>query len=207
MYVYTYIYMYIQEYITGQEYAVDTVTKDGHTKVVALWKYSKVPVNGAPFVYQCTELVSSSGKLESEVCDYCVDVLDALGLQWGPTHTEIMACADGPRLIEVNARFHAANTYPLVTSCIGYDALTATLDSFFDPASFDALPERPEDLLSHGLILHLISSKAGKVSNINHEDEIVSMPSVLKMSVEPSVGKPYLFICIYTYLYICIYMY
>ena len=132
-------------------------------------------------------------------------MLKALGVKWGPTHTEIMATADGPRcflhilqicanfrynnhysaivfycftpivlfiyfsaglfvpatdayiadilifslstffsyfsffpvmirrLIEVNARFHAANTYPLVRSCLGYDSLTATMDSYFNP--------------------------------------------------------------------------
>jgi hypothetical protein len=65
MYIYKYTYTYIH---VGQEYAVDAVTKDGHTKIVALWKYSKLSVNGAPFVYQCTELVSSSGELE--VCMY-----------------------------------------------------------------------------------------------------------------------------------------
>ena len=29
--------------------------------------------------------------------DYCVEVLRALGVKWGPTHTEIMATAQGPR--------------------------------------------------------------------------------------------------------------
>jgi hypothetical protein len=39
----------------------------------------------------------------------------------------------------------------------------------------------------------LISSKAGKVARINHEDEILCMESVLKMSLEPAVGKPSLY--------------
>ena len=36
------------------------------------------------------------------------------------------------RLIEVNARFHAQHFYPLCRACLGYDALTATMDSYFD---------------------------------------------------------------------------
>ena len=36
-------------------------------KVVALWKYRKVPANGAPFVYECTELISSSQEEEAMV--------------------------------------------------------------------------------------------------------------------------------------------
>ena len=34
-----------------------------------------------------------------QVCDYCVDVLKALDVKWGPTHTEVMATADGPRSV------------------------------------------------------------------------------------------------------------
>ena len=42
----------IQEYADGPEFAVDTVAQDGDIKIVALWKYHKLPANGAPFVYQ-----------------------------------------------------------------------------------------------------------------------------------------------------------
>lgn len=77
----------LQEYINGTEYAVDTVSKDGVIKVVALWKYKKYSLNGAPFVYQCSELVASAGEEEAQVCDYCVKVLKAEGVNWGPTHT------------------------------------------------------------------------------------------------------------------------
>ena len=48
----------IQECVKGTEYAVDTVTREGITKIVALWKYKKYACNDAPFVYQCSELVS-----------------------------------------------------------------------------------------------------------------------------------------------------
>eukprot|EP01031_Cornospumella_fuschlensis_P033153 gene33153-40111_t len=42
----------VQQFIRGQEYAVDTVTRDGETKVLAVWKYHKIPTPHAPFVYQ-----------------------------------------------------------------------------------------------------------------------------------------------------------
>lgn len=54
---------------------------DGEIKVVALWRYKKFPANGAPFVYQCSELISSAGPEEAEVCDYCVSILKAQGLK------------------------------------------------------------------------------------------------------------------------------
>lgn len=30
---------------------------NGEIKVIALWKYKKLSANGAPFVYQCSELI------------------------------------------------------------------------------------------------------------------------------------------------------
>ena len=131
----------IQEYADGTEYAVDTVARNGQIKVIALWKYAKFPANGAPFVYQCSELVSADGVIEAAVCDYCVEVLKAQRLRWGPTHTEIKytttnsssSSSSGPRLMEINARWHAQDFVPITRRCLGgRDAVAATLDSFFD---------------------------------------------------------------------------
>ena len=43
----------IQEYLEGTEYVVDTVSRDGVSKCVGLWKYHKEAINGhtAPIVY------------------------------------------------------------------------------------------------------------------------------------------------------------
>jgi biotin carboxylase len=77
----------LQEYLSGTEYAVDTVSRNGETKILALWKYKKYPLNVAPFVYQCSEIVSSAQLNEQKVCEYCLEVLKAAGIKWGPTHT------------------------------------------------------------------------------------------------------------------------
>lgn len=89
----------------------------------------------APFVYQCSELISSDGKIESDVCDYCLNILKAQSLIWGPTHTEIKYTSKGPRLIEINARWHAQHFQPIVDRCLGYNAVTTTLEAFFQPGS------------------------------------------------------------------------
>jgi hypothetical protein len=109
--------------------------RDGEIKVVALWKYTKKEANGAPFVYQCTELVSAEGEDERAVCDYCVSALQALDLRWGPAHTEVRLTAAGPRLVEVNARWHGQNFVPITRRCLGTDAITATLDAYFKPGT------------------------------------------------------------------------
>ena len=41
----------VQEYLVGDEYVVDTVSRDGVHKCVAIWKYDKRIFNGSPVVY------------------------------------------------------------------------------------------------------------------------------------------------------------
>ena len=59
-------------------------------------------------------------------------------------------------------RWHSANFYELCQRCCGYDAISATLDAYFDPEKFRKLPERPPvRLIERGKIVHLISSVEG----------------------------------------------
>jgi len=52
----------LQEIITGREYAIDVLSKNGLHKIAALWIYDKTSTandGSNPFVYSCTRLVSS----------------------------------------------------------------------------------------------------------------------------------------------------
>eukprot|EP01036_Dinobryon_divergens_P023350 gene23350-31686_t len=179
----------VQEYSDGQEYAVDTVALDGDIRVVALWRYRKFAVNGAPFVYQCSELVSSIGREESEVCDYCVNILKAQNLKWGPTHTEIKCSSKfGPTLIEINARWHAQNTHPLMVECLRMDAVTAALNAYFNPDAYQLLPLRPTKLWRRGMIVHLVSYVEGVIREVRHLDIISSLPSFMLIDMPLDVG-------------------
>lgn len=59
-------------------------------------------------------------------------------------------------------RWHSANFHEICQRCCGYDAISATLDAYFDPEKFLKLPERPPvRLKERGKIVHLISSVEG----------------------------------------------
>lgn len=62
----------VQELLDGDEWIVDSVSRDGEHKIVALWRYDKGPANGAPFVYFCAELMAGSGEAESALMDYAM---------------------------------------------------------------------------------------------------------------------------------------
>lgn len=88
----------VQEFVVGTEYVVDTVSRDGEHKIVAVWKYDKRPVNKAPFVYYSTEILQKDDVdvhvdddvFVAMVLNYTTKVLDALDVKWGPCHLEVL---------------------------------------------------------------------------------------------------------------------
>lgn len=146
----------MQEFITGKEYAIDVVSKNGVHKIAAVWLYDKTSTandGSNPFVYSCTRLISSDDPCHpaEDIFTYIESVLTALGIEWGLTHNEVKVTPSGDiRLIEINARQH--NTYfePLCQACIGYNAFDMCLSAYLgtndvqDPENdFEQAPRYP----------------------------------------------------------------
>lgn len=134
----------VQEFLDGTEYVVDTVSRNGKHKVVAVWEYDKRAMNGAPFVYYGVLLRAATGPVLTPVVDYVLKVLDALEIVHGPGHAEVKFVNGEPCLVEIGSRCHGGEgTYiPIVSRCIGYNQVECALDSYFDEDAFNALPER-----------------------------------------------------------------
>jgi biotin carboxylase len=94
----------IQEQAIGTEYAVGTVSAGGKHYLVHLIKYNKTCSGGRQTVYDHVEFVPYDKEVLGGLFDYTKKALDALGVRWGATHTEIMLTKNGPRLIESSSR-------------------------------------------------------------------------------------------------------
>ena len=144
----------VQEYAAGQEYAVDTVSKDGKLKIAAVWKYDKrpqPPTVGQESetddenrkhrqVYYATKLYDdapgSQYDKENEpllpiIYKYLDECLNALDIRWGITHSELIITTDGPRLVEVNCRQHNMDFVPLTDNAVGYNLYEMLLAAYF----------------------------------------------------------------------------
>jgi len=194
----------VQEFAYGTEYALDIVSRDGEHKVAALWCYDKRPVNNSPFVYHATELVDAKDSLIGEmICDYATRALDALEVNWGMSHVEVIVDHPqhdhGPRLVEVNCRQHNTDFAPLTTACVGYNALDMFLAAYLgnvnddeqqtgrNMVEWDDIPTLPKTN-THGAIVHLVSHTSGILKNIQYDKlyEIESLPSVVAMEIYPN---------------------
>ena len=71
----------VQEYLEGQEYVVDMVSREGEHKVAAIWAYDRRPANGAHFVCHGQRLLMENDNLCPELVAYMKKVVTALGIK------------------------------------------------------------------------------------------------------------------------------
>ena len=94
----------VQEQAIGTEFAVGTVSADGRHYLAHLIQYNKASANDRKTVFDYVEFVPYCKEKHGELWDYTQKALDALGIRWGATHTEVMQTSEGPRLIDTGAR-------------------------------------------------------------------------------------------------------
>lgn len=162
----------LQEYLRGDEYVVDTVSRSGVHKCVAIWKYDKRMFNGSPVVYFGMRLLPIDAEpILAAMVEYIFGVLEALGIRNGAIHSEVKMEERGPVLIEANCRLHGGEgTWaPMAEACLGYSAVSAMIDSYLDPLAFAALPRVPENFRAHAKEAKIRSAVAGFVTEIDPE--------------------------------------
>jgi len=169
----------LQEYLRGDEYVVDTVSRDCKHKCVAIWKYDKRVFYGAPVVYYEMRLMTLGTKGEpflQAMVDYIFGVLDVLGIKKGAVQSEIKVENEKPRgpvLIEANCRLHGGDGSwaPVSQKCLGYSDVSALIDAYMEPSTFARLPSSRSAKLGFGAWLTMRSPvgallKARSIKNV-----------------------------------------
>jgi biotin carboxylase len=103
----------IQELAIGTEYEVDTYSVGGRHGLAALWRYAKERRDDRLGIYLSNTFIAPDHPHVPVLLDYVERVLDAVGVNNGPAHVEVMVTEAGPRLIEVGARMAGAEQQEL----------------------------------------------------------------------------------------------
>ncbi|WP_328666222.1 ATP-grasp domain-containing protein [Streptomyces sp. NBC_00322] len=134
----------VQEYLRGDEYMVNCLSADGQHTVTEIWRSVKTVLAGAP-VYDYIDLIPPQNPDAQRVAAYVRDVLDALGTRWGPSHTEVINTAAGPRLVESAARPQGTIDVSAVTRATGRNPVANTVHAMLVPDLYTSrrLPTAP----------------------------------------------------------------
>ena len=101
----------VERYMTGTVIGCDTLSVNGEHRLLGVneklfFESPSFAIRGGCFMPNSPAFAA----LQS----YVFHCLDAVDFNWGATHTEIMLTAEGPRLIEINARLVGAKIARLV---------------------------------------------------------------------------------------------
>ena len=146
----------MQERIIGKEYIVNTVSCAGRHRMVSIWTYDKILMNGTN-VYNYAESINRLDIGHTALVRYAFDVLDAIGIQYGPVHGEFMVDEKGPVLIEVNCRpMGGGMERHFIEKVFGQHETDSALDAYIDPVKFERDRLQPYRPLRKGVLKFFI---------------------------------------------------
>lgn len=177
-----------QERLIGTEYVVNMVSCAGRRCITDLWRYTKIAAHGGDFVYDRDDLCSIDGTVERGLADYVSEVLDALEIQYGPTHTEVYMTSQGPRLIEVGARVDGGADPSAIYACTGRNPFALTTDAYLDQGSFRAEADKPYRLQRQACMVALISHQEGVITAMPRRQELEALPSFCGVRLRQQIG-------------------
>lgn len=171
--------MLAQELIDGVEFAIDTVTSSGKHQVVSVARYDKERGVGGGPIYRSMRFIPPEHWHEcEEIIDYTFDVLDALGIRVGPSHTEVFVDDNGPVLVESGARLCGAMVPRYVDAVSTMSPLDLAVVSYVDPARFEAMCSQDREYTDHLEVVMLKNSLEGMVQDMPGKEVIEELNTV-----------------------------
>jgi hypothetical protein len=165
----------VQELLQGTQLFVNSISWDGVHHISEVWRDNKLRV-GANFVYDYEELLPRHGEQQDQVVPYVESVLDALGIRFGPAHTEVMLTATGPVLVESGARLHGSVPDGIIDRCTpSHQALTA--EAYLDPSTVARRAQQSYELAAGAYCVMLISQHEGRIVSDAGMREIEALPT------------------------------
>ncbi|MDQ1721342.1 MAG: hypothetical protein QOI26_1076 [Pseudonocardiales bacterium] len=181
----------IQSFLDGIEYVVDTVSWQGRRYTCGVWEYRKRLV-GVHNLYDYELLLPADDSRVAELIGYVDTALRALGIEYGPTHAEVIITANGPALVEVGART-AGNLSPTFHDhCLGANQAGLTALAYGRPPEFlDRYAGRCYTALHQAWVYNTPTELKGVVRHIDRDvvAEIEGLGTVHELIVKIGEGR------------------
>ncbi|MEL7485596.1 MAG: ATP-grasp domain-containing protein [Pseudomonadota bacterium] len=166
----------VQEFLHGPEYVVDAISAEGRCKATNICRYGKTQLNNSAFVYLEAEFFPPSREF-SELLDYNEQVLAALGVEYGASHSEIIMTADGPCLVEMGARLAGGGYASIVERISSHAPISMLLDAWTAPDAFCTAAEEPVIFHENAILACLTNTRKGVVAALDADHLIETLPS------------------------------
>ncbi len=172
----------IQEYLEGEEYVVNLVSYESQHFVLEVRQYHKQTFN-MRHIYDFEELLDFQGPVQQQLIDYAKGVASAVGIQFGPSHIEIIMTDAGPVLVEIAARISGATNVKISNEALGYNVVDLTIDSYLEEIASVSNKLRKKEL-----IIDIATNLEGRLKAIPFKESVKSFSSVKNAYFKLDVG-------------------
>lgn len=160
----------VQKFIDSQEYVIDTVSFAGQHYVTDIGKVDKINAGQAK-IYDKSVPVTYMEAEAKGLLEYAFKVLDALGIKYGPAHTELFLTDEfGPILIETGARLIGTLDLSCAKEFYGESPSDVVAEAYLNSEKFlNRVKNKHFTYKNEFLIVSLISHQSGIVKSIDLE--------------------------------------
>lgn len=104
----------VEEYMEGSEVSVETLSVNGECHVIQI---TDKQTTGEPFFVEMGHSQPSrlDEKMKNRIAEVAIAANHAIGIENGPSHTEIKVTKDGPKIVELGARLGGDNITTYLT--------------------------------------------------------------------------------------------
>ena len=172
----------IEEFMRGAEVSVETISTGGVCHVVQI---TDKLTTGAPYFVEMGHNQPSMlpEPVKQAIADVAIRAVTAVGIQNGPSHTEIMVTGQGPKVVELGARLGGDNiTTHLVPLSTGVNLVECCIRI--------ALGQTPDLTAkwSRGSAIRYLRTPQGRIREITGLEEARAVEGVRQVSIVHDVG-------------------
>lgn len=173
----------VEEFMEGPEVSVETLAVDGVIHVIQI---TDKMTTGSPYFVEMGHSQPSrlSEAVKEKIREVAIAANKAIGIQNGPSHTEIKITKDGPKIVELGARLGGdCITTHLVPLSTGVNMVECSIRI--------ALGEEPDlkAKWSKGAAIRYLKTKTGIVKEIKGVDDAEKVEGVIQVSIVHGIGE------------------
>ncbi|TYO74479.1 ATP-grasp domain-containing protein [Rossellomorea marisflavi] len=173
----------VEEFMRGPEVSVESLTIDGETTIIAI---TDKLTSGSPHFIEMGHTIPSRVpfNIQSQIKELTKSAITALGINTGPSHTEIIITSQGPKIVEIGARLGGDNiTTHLVPLATGVNMVEYTISLALSKEV--KLPEFDQKAAA----IRYIESKNGILKSVKSLKDFNKVDGVKEVKITKKEGE------------------
>jgi biotin carboxylase len=178
--------MLVEQFLEGEEWSIEAFSEQGLHQVICITQKFKDARTSVETGHCLPALFPETVRQEIE--GFVGNVLTTLGIVNGPSHTELIMNANGPRIVETHVRLGGDSIVEMIRLVSGIDMDELWIRQVSGERVLDRVPSRLDRLERFAAISFVTPHAVGTLARVDGVAEAAAMPGVEQVEVLYSTG-------------------